>query len=84
MSYVIMIIQVGSKVNKMYGEYMRKYIYLFGIIYSFLTFMVGWNHMQDNGFETFNVGMMAFTPFIAFVLGYDWVRQMDLRDEEDS
>ena len=33
--------------------------------------------MQDNGFETFNVGMMAFTPFIAFALGYDWARQMD-------
>lgn len=45
--------------------------------------MVGWNHMQDNGFETFNVGMMAFTPIITFVLGFDWARQMDLRDEEE-
>ena len=63
---------------------MRKYIYLFGIIYSFLSFMVGWNHMQDNGFETFNVGMMAFTPFIALVLGYDWAKQMDKKDEEES
>lgn len=84
MPCVIIIVQVDNKVNQMYGEYMRKYIYLFGIIYSFLTFMVGWNHMQDNGFETFNVGMMAFTPTIAFVLGLDWARQMDLRGEEDS
>lgn len=62
---------------------MRKYIYLFGIIYSFLTFMVGWNHMQDNGFATFNIGMMAFTPVIGLVLGYDWARQMDKKFEEE-
>jgi len=56
---------------------MRKYVYLFGIVYSFLTFMVGWNHLQDNGFSTFNIGMMAFTPFIAFVLGLDWAIQQE-------
>jgi len=56
---------------------MRKYVYLFGIVYSFLTFMVGWNHLQDNGFSTFNIGMMAFTPFIAFLLGLDWAIQQE-------
>ena len=59
---------------------MRKYVYLFGIVYSLLAFVVGWNHMQDNGFETFNVGMMAFTPTIGFVLGLDWARQQDKKD----
>lgn len=39
--------------------------------------MVGWNHLQDNGFSTFNIGMMAFTPFIAFVLGLDWAIQQE-------
>jgi hypothetical protein len=56
---------------------MRKYVYLFGIVYSFLTFMVGWNHLQDNGFSIFNIGMMAFTPFIAFLLGLDWSVQQE-------
>ena len=56
---------------------MRKYIYLFGIIYGFFTFMVGWNHMQDKGFEIFNIGMMAFTPVTGLILGYDWAIQID-------
>lgn len=38
--------------------------------------------MQNNGFQTFNVGMMAFTPIVGLVLGFDWAKQMDLKDEE--
>ena len=61
---------------------MRKYVYLFGIVYSFLTFMVGWNHYQEHGFEIFNVGMMAITPVLAFILGYDWASEQARKEEE--
>lgn len=62
---------------------MRKYVYLFVIIHSFLMFMIGWNHMQDNGLEIFNVGIMMFTPITGFVLGLDWISQMDKKLEKE-
>ena len=75
---------VGDKVNKKDGEYMRKYIYLFGIIYSFFTFMIGWNHYQENGFDIFNVGMMAITAILAFVFGFDWASEQTRKMEEEE
>jgi hypothetical protein len=48
---------------------------------SFLTFIVGWNHYVQNGFETFNVGFMAMTPLTAFILTSVWLKT---RPEDDS
>lgn len=62
---------------------MRKYVYLISIIYSFFTFMVGWNDYQELGhFRIFNLGLMAVAVLPALPLGYDWAVQMDKRDEE--
>jgi|VirMetMinimDraft_7_1064189.scaffolds.fasta_scaffold11805_5 hypothetical protein len=63
---------------------MRKYVYVFGIVYSLLTFMVGWSHYQEHDFEIFNIGMMSITAITGFLLGYDWSKQQDKKMEQEE
>jgi len=63
---------------------MLKYIYPIGTIFSLLTFMVGWNHMLQNGLETFNIGFMAMTPITTFILTLVWLKtrlEDDFKDD---
>ena len=61
---------------------MNKYLYLLGTMGSFVTFMVGWNHLQDNGFATFNIGFMALTPLTGFILTIIWLKSQPEEQEE--
>ena len=66
------------------GLYMRKYIYGISVVYSFFTFMVGWNDFQELGyFRIFNLGLMAVAVLPALFLGYDWAVQMDKKEMEE-
>lgn len=63
---------------------MLKYIYPIGTVFSLLTFMVGWNHMLQNGLETFNIGFMAMTPITTFILTLVWLKtrlEDDFKDD---
>jgi len=63
---------------------MLKYIYPIGTVFSLLTFMVGWNHMLQNGPETFNVGFIAMTPITSFILVCVWLKTRLEDDFEDD
>lgn len=60
---------------------MLKYIYPIAAIMSLLTFVVGWNHYVQNGFQTFNVGFMAMTPITTFILTSVWLKR---RSDDES
>jgi len=55
----------------------KKYIYLIGGFYSFVTFMIGFNHTVDHGPEIFNIGFMLMTPVISFLLASLFLRDSD-------
>jgi hypothetical protein len=59
---------------------MKKYTYIIGGFYSFITFMIGWGHFFDHGFEIFNIGFMAMTPIISIVLTTIYIRDIDKKE----
>ena len=54
---------------------MKKYIYVIGLFYSFITFVIGFNHYKAEGVDIFGFGFMGMTPIISFVLATIWLRE---------
>lgn len=62
---------------------MLKYLYLFGLVFSFLTFMVGFNNYNEHEvFSVFNLGMMSLTPIISFILTTIYLKNIPEDEEE--
>jgi hypothetical protein len=47
---------------------MIKYLYLLGLAFSLLTFIVGFGNFIEKGLNIFSLGFMSMTPVIAFVM----------------
>ena len=63
---------------------MNKYIYVVGLFYSLLTFMVGWNHFLEFGGSWFGVAFMSMTPITVFILTLMWLRERDLKSAREE
>lgn len=61
---------------------MFKYLYLLGLLFSFFTFMVGFNNYKEyETFTLFNIGLMSLTPIVTFLLTTVYLKRLPEEDE---
>lgn len=59
---------------------MQKYVYVIVLIYTFFSFMIGWNHTQEYGFTVFGLGFMSMTPITVVIMTFVWLRERDMKE----
>ena len=53
---------------------MKKYIYVIGLLCSFMTFEVGFTRFNEVGPDIFGIGFMTMTFVIGFLLATLWLK----------
>lgn len=61
---------------------MRKYVYLFSLIYGTLLFIAGTNHLNANGPSILNIGLMALWPLTVMAVTTSILKHKDKQNRE--